>query len=172
MIRLAKKEELDQIMIIINDAKALFKSEKSDQWQDYDGYPNETTMLNDINNQELYVNIKNDIIVGCIVLTYKPEEPYKYIYDGNWLTDSKYMVIHRLAVKKENYHQGIAKELIQFAIDKIKKDNINSIRIDTKIENIRMISLLQSFNFKIVGKIDLLRKDCIDRVRLALEYVQ
>ena len=36
--------------------------------------------------------IKNDIIVGCIVLTYKPEEPYKYIYDGNWLTDSKYMV--------------------------------------------------------------------------------
>ena len=172
MIRLAKKEELDQIMIIINDAKALFKSEKSDQWQDYDGYPNETTMLNDINNQELYVNIKNDIIVGCIVLTYKPEEPYKYIYDGNWLTKSKYLVIHRLAVKKENYHQGIAKELIQFAIDKIKKDNINSIRIDTKIENIRMISLLQSFNFKIVGKIDLLRKDCIDKVRLALEYVQ
>ena len=45
MIRLAKKEELQRIMSIINDAKALFKSENSDQWQDYDGYPNEITML-------------------------------------------------------------------------------------------------------------------------------
>ena len=127
------------------------------------------TSKSDINFEAKYIGDESD---SDEYYKWEIVKPYKYIYDGNWLTDSKYMVIHRLAVKKANYHQGIAKELIQFAIDKIKKDNINSIRIDTKIENIRMISLLQSFNFKIVGKIDLLRKDCIDKVRLALEYVQ
>lgn len=172
MIKPATKDDLQQVMEVINDAKMLFKNEKSDQWQDYDGYPNEKTMLNDINNQELYIKIKNNQIVGCIVLTYKQEEAYKNIYDGNWSTNSKYMVMHRLSVRKENYHQGIAKELIKFAIDKVKKDNIDSIRVDTKIENVRMISLLKKFNFKIVGKIDLLRKDCIDKVRLALEYIK
>ena len=49
--------------------------------------------------------------------------------------------------------------------------NAKSIKVDTKIENIRMISLLQYFNFKIVGKINLLRDGVLDKVRIALELV-
>ena len=169
MIRLACYEDLNDVVKVIDDAKALFKGEGSDQWQDTDNYPNFNTMLKDYEKQELYVKIIDGKVAGCIVLSKTKEEAYNLIYDGAWLTDGDYLVIHRLAVAKEFYRTGVAKELIEYVIGVTKSENVNSIRVDTKIENIRMINLLSSFNFKIVGKIDLLRKDVLDKVRLALE---
>ena len=171
MIRLAKKDDAILIMKVINDAKALFKSEGSDQWQDKDNYPHLEAIMADINRNEMYVNIKNNEIVGCIVLSSKKEEAYEGIYDGNWITEGPYMVIHRIAVRKDFYRKGIAKEMINEVIKVAKEKNAKSIKVDTKIENIRMISLLQYFNFKIVGKINLLRDGVLDKVRIALELV-
>ena len=51
-IKLISIEELPFVMEIINDAKKLL-SKDSLQWQQ--GYPNETTMTNDINNSYLYI---------------------------------------------------------------------------------------------------------------------
>ena len=169
MIRLAKLSDLNGIMCDINDAKALFKSEGSDQWQDLDNYPNENTIVNDINNGEMYINEINGIIAGCVVLSSKQEEAYDKIYDGTWQNYGPYLVIHRIAIKKEMYRMGIAKELLAKMIEISKEKEISSIKVDTKVDNIRMISLLESFGFKIRGKIDLLRKDCLDKVRIALE---
>ena len=59
MIRLANVNDLNQVMKCINDAKSLFKNDGSDQWQDLDNYPNESTMTNDINRNELYVYEEN-----------------------------------------------------------------------------------------------------------------
>lgn len=171
MIRLAIKEDLNNVMKIINDAKTLFKQDGSNQWQDTDNYPNENTILNDINNSEMFVNVIDKKIVGCVVLTFQKEQSYVYIYDGAWSFDENYMVIHRLAVKKEFYGKGIAKELIEYAIVYGKKHNKRSIKIDTKKENIRMISLLNKMKFIEKGKIDLLRKEVLDKVRLAFELV-
>lgn len=171
MIRLACYNDLKGIMEVINDAKALFKSEGSDQWQDLDNYPNELTMSKDIENNELYVNIKDNKIVGCIVLSTIHEKAYDFIYDGNWQTGDNYSVIHRIAVKNGYYKQGVAKEMIEFVIELSRKMNLDSIKVDTKLTNERMVGLLLHFGFKIVGKIDLLRKDVIDKVRIALEKV-
>lgn len=171
MVRLARKDELDQVVEVINDAKALFKSEGSDQWQDTDGYPNKESLENDLNRSELYVNVMDDVVVGCIVLSTLEEEAYDLIYDGNWNSSGKYTVIHRIAVRNGFYGKGIAKEMMEYVIEKSKELNVSSIKVDTKLTNTRMVSLLMRFDFEIVGKINLLRDGVLDKVRIALELV-
>ena len=169
MIRLANINDLNQVMNCINDAKSLFKNDGSDQWQDLDNYPNESTMTNDINRNELYVYEENNQILGCIVLSSKIEQCYDDMNIGSWINNGPYMVIHRLAVRKNQYRKGIAKALIDFTIELTKKVNIKSIKVDTKRENIRMLNLLTKCGFEKRGIIYLLREDVLDKERIALE---
>lgn len=171
MIRLAVKEDVKEIVLIYNDAKKLLKDSGSDQWQDKNGYPNEETILNDILLKQLFVYIEENIIKGCIVVSKELEEAYLKVYNGSWSNNDKYTVIHRLAVKKEFYRTGIGKKLIQFSIDYTSKQNIYTIRTDTKIENIKMQSLLKSFSFKHVGKVILLMDNSVDNNREAYELL-
>lgn len=169
MIRLANKSDAIYIQEVLDDAKKLFKQDGSDQWQDLDNYPNINTTLNDIEKEQMYIYEKDNKIVGCVVLSKEEEEAYNIINEGNWLSNDKYYVIHRLAVRNNYYHQGIAKELISHMIKLTKDDNIHSIKIDTKKENKRMLSLLKGLGFKEVGVIYLLRPDVLDKERVALE---
>ena len=171
MIRLANKKDLIGIMKCINDAKYLFKSEGSDQWQDTDNYPNENTILNDINRNELYVYIKENEVLGCIVLSSLKEECYEYITDGKWLNNDDYLVIHRLAVRGDSYQKGIAWSLIEFCIKESICKHVKSIKVDTKRENNKMLNLLSKCGFKQRGIIYLLRADVLDKERIALEFM-
>lgn len=171
MIRIAEEKDAIYIQEVLDDAKALFKQDGSDQWQDLDNYPNINTTLNDINKNQMYIYEKDNKIVGCIVLSKEKEEAYNVIHYGKWLTNDIYYVIHRLAVRNNYYHQGIAKELIKYTIELTKQDRVHSIKIDTKNENKRMLSLLKGIGFQEVGIIYLLREDVLDKERVALEYV-
>lgn len=170
MIRLANILEIDEVLEVINDAKALFKSEGSDQWQDRDNYPNYETIKKDIERNELYVKLIDGLIVGCVVLSDLEENAYLKIYDGKWETSGHYMTLHRIAVRNGYYKRGIAKELINKTIEIAKIKNVSSIKVDTKETNIRMMNLLIKMGFKVQGKINLLRDGVIDKVRTALEY--
>lgn len=169
MVRLANLDDAKAIMTVIDDAKALFRQDGSDQWQDKDNYPHLEAITKDINREEMYVNIRNNEVVGCIVLSSIKEEAYDGIYDGAWQQDGLYMVIHRIAVRKDYYHQGVAKEMMEEVINIAKMKQVGSIKVDTKLENKRMMTLLQHFGFKVVGKINLLRDGVLDKVRIALE---
>lgn len=171
MIRIANKSDAIYIQEVLEDAKVLFKEDGSDQWQDLDNYPNINTTLNDINKNQMYIYEKDNKIVGCIVLSKEKEKAYDVIHNGNWLSKDIYYVIHRLAVRKGYYHQGIAKDLIKYTISLTKDDNVHSIKIDTKKENQRMLSLLKGIGFQEVGIIYLLREDVLDKERVALELL-
>lgn len=171
MIRIATIDDLNSVMIVINDAKELFRKDGSDQWQDLDNYPNEKTLLEDINKNQLYVKLKNNEIVGCVVLSKELEECYNNIYDGHWEVEDDYMVIHRIAVRKDSYRMGIGYELINEMINIAKYNQVKAIKIDTKSENLRMKALLNKVGFKEVGKVQLLRNDCLDKERVVFEFV-
>lgn len=149
--RLATLKDIIQIMEIIEDGRAFLSTQNSGQWQD--GYPNETTMTNDIINENLYVLIKEDenIIVGVCALTYH-EDDYDYLYEGAWLTDLPYMVMHRIAVKKEYRSMGYGKLLFGVFIEVAKKKGYRSLRIDTHENNTRMRKILDDFGFVYCGK--------------------
>ena len=169
MIRRAVIEDARYIQEVLEDAKKLFREDGSDQWQDLDNYPNINTTLNDIDKKQMYIYERDHQILGCIVLSKDPEEAYNEIYNGQWLTNDKYYVIHRLAVRNNFYHQGIATELIKYIFDIAKYDHVHSIKVDTKKENVRMLGLLKTLGFQEVGIIHLLRPDVLDKERVALE---
>ena len=151
-ISLISINEIDNVMEIINDAKELLKHH-SLQWQQ--GYPNKEVMINDINNNFLYGYYFNNNLVGIVALIKGINPYYLNIYDGKWsLKPSEYdLVIHRIAVKKEYHHKNIGDSLIKYAIEYAKRNNCNSIKVDTHIKNEIMQNLLKQNNYILISDI-------------------
>ena len=150
--RKAYLEDIDQIMEAVEDARDFLKLQGNCQWQD--GYPNRDDFINDINNGRLFVvPDENDPfkIAGVCALTYR-EEDYHHLYEGEWLTDLPYMVMHRVAVKKEYRGLGYGKKLFQLFIEEAKIEGFKSLRIDTHAGNDVMRHIISSFDFVYCGK--------------------
>lgn len=150
-IRLSKREDIPEIMVIIEDAKTYLASQNIDQWQN--GYPNTEQIENDIKKGESYVvfNDKNKI-VATSMFTVNPEPTYKVI-DGNWIIDEliKYGVVHRMAVKKEFRKLHLATFMFDAFHQQLKNNHIQSLKIDTHEDNVGMQSLITKLGYKYCG---------------------
>ena len=163
--RKSKKSDLEQIMTIIKQAQAYFKEQGIDQWQN--GYPNNETIESDINNKVSYVLIKDENIVATAAISFDKEETYDSIYDGEWLSNESYAVIHRIAVDNNLKGVGLASEIIKQVEELCIINNVHSIKIDTHEDNISMQNLLKKNDFIYCGKITL--KD--GAMRIAFEKI-
>ena len=170
-VRKGRIEDLPGIIDVIKDAKELFRSSGSTQWQDTDGYPNNQTFIKDLAENEVLVCTDEDKIIGVLVVSFQEEECYKDIVQGQWLNDNHYAVIHRLAVKKEYYRQGVAKKLLDQAEYVVLEKGIFDIKADTHEQNISMQHLLESYDYTYVGVIYLLRPDVLEKKRLAYHKI-
>ena len=98
-IRQAAKNDLQQIMPIIDEAKKFLKEEGNPQWQS--DYPNVETITADIEEGVAWVLIVDQKIAGYTAITYGPDPNYKKI-DGKWNNDlDPYVAIHRVAISDE-----------------------------------------------------------------------
>lgn len=167
MIRIARISDIDAVLAVINDAKELLRERKSLQWQD--GYPDRETIRKDIEKEWLYVNEKEGLIAGVAALVRDPDESYAVIYDGAWLNDRPYFSLHRLAVKKEFYRRGVARELADYLCAATRAAGIGDIRADTAPENFAMRGLLEQLEFRRCGVIYLSRATCRDPKRIAYQ---
>lgn len=166
-IRLVLIDDIDRVMEIIQDAKTLLKA-SSLQWQN--GYPEKSDLINDINNKFLYGLYVDNILVGIEAIIKGKDNNYIKI-DGRWINDTSDndLVVHRVAAKKEYYHQKVGDKLIKYAIEKSKKEGITSLKIDTHKANIPMQKLCLNNGFKYCGIISILREQH-DPLRYAYEY--
>lgn len=142
------KSDLDNIMIIIKEAQKYFKENNIDQWQD--NYPNEETILNDINNETSYVLVKDNNIVATASISFEEEKTYKNIVE-NWLTNDRYVVIHRVAVTNKLKGLGLASIILKKAELLALANNVHSIKIDTHKDNKAMQRVLKKNNFTYCG---------------------
>lgn len=170
-VRKAEFKDILGIVSVIDDAKELFRLNHSTQWQDTDGYPNANTFIKDLEQNEVLVCTDGDKIIGVLVVSFQEEECYKDIVQGQWLNNNRYAVIHRLAVKKEYYHQGVAKKLLDKAEYVILEKGIYDIKVDTHEQNTAMQHLLESYDYIYVGVIYLLRPDVLEKKRLAYHKI-
>jgi len=154
-IRNTTQYDLPSIMDIIHYAQRYLASLNIDQWQD--GYPNEAQFLNDIFNKESYVLLDEaNQIIATFMFTTSKEPTYDTI-DGAWLTDenTKYGVIHRIAVAENCTNKGIAKFIITHCEQQLQMQNITSMRIDTHQDNLGMQHILKSLGYSYCGIITL-----------------
>lgn len=78
--RKSKKSDIKEIINIIEEAQNYFKENNIDQWQDR--YQNEESIINDIENGESYVLLKDNKIIATAYLSFAGEQDYNIIYDG------------------------------------------------------------------------------------------
>ena len=142
--------DIDEIMIAVEDARRLLKEEGNGQWQF--GYPSRDDFINDINNKELYVVLTPDGEIASVCAITGYEEAYMHMYEGTWLTDYEYLVMHRVAVKEKYRGLGYGKALFEVFIEVGKSKGIKSLRIDTHKNNSLLIHLFDLYGFKYCGK--------------------
>ena len=145
MIRRANKNDLISIMPIYEVAKMKMREDSNmHQWSDK--YPDEETLLDDINRGELYIACADEIY-GVFMLSFSGEETYEEI-QGAWLNDEPYAVIHRIASLGKG--RNLLKDAIDFAFA-----STENIRIDTHEDNNIMRTLLNKLGFTYTGIIHL-----------------
>lgn len=163
--RLAKKDDLTEIMAIIDDAKAFLKKSGSTQWQS--GYPNEEVILNDIQNKNAYVLVAGDKVAGYTAAITGIEPTYRDI-DGEWHNDTDlYTTIHRICWSANYQGQGLSKIFMSNIISLKYASGVRNFRVDTHRLNKPMQALATGNGFKYRGiiKVD----DKLEPERLAYE---
>ena len=166
MLRKTKLEELEQVMKIIEDGRTFLKEQGINQWQH--GEPSREMIINDINEGISYVFEKSGEIVATAMLSSFDEDYEKY--PTIWTKCSNYLVIHRLAIKKEYRSQGVGHKFMNDIILFAKENSVEYIRIDTHKDNVIMRKYLSKNSFKELGKIKLSMKNSLDdKERIAYE---
>lgn len=147
--RLAKYEDINEIMDIIKKAQNYLHSEGIPQW--INGYPNIETIKEDIDNGYSYVLEKDDKIYVTGSVSFDGEVTYNDIYEGEWHTFDKYSVIHRMAIDMDYKGSGMSTEFLKQVENLSKSKNIYSIKIDTHRKNKSMQKFLEKNDFKYCG---------------------
>ena len=150
ILRQATITESDTIWEILQEAIAQRKSDGSDQWQN--GYPNEQTVKEDIQDGFGYVLVENNIIIAYAAIIFGIEPAYNEI-KGSWLSNDNYTVVHRVATSKNFKGKGIATQLFLLIEGLSINNDIFSIKVDTNFDNTPMLRILEKLNYSYCGEI-------------------
>ncbi len=140
--------DLDRIMEIFNLAHVfMIKNGNPTQW--VDGYPQRELVVKEIECGHCHVcGTMEGKVVATFCLIDGPDPTYTPIYDGRWLDDQPYHVVHRLA--SDGSIKGVGQFCLKWCLDKYA-----NLRIDTHADNKPMRNLLWRGGFVKCGRIKL-----------------
>lgn len=150
MIRKATTIDIDTILELTKSCANHMISNGIFQWNAY--YPNRAAFISDADLGELFLLEIDNSILGCIVISTFMDEGYIPI---KWLTANENNVyIHRFAVHPNHQGQGFGKQLMDFAESESKRNNFDSIRLDTFSKNKRNQKFYEARGYKRLGTIN------------------
>ena len=154
MVRLARINDLDQIMLIVSAVIQEMRMAGNDQWDD--NYPQITDFQTDIDKKDLYVSEINKQLTGFICINYLEPEEYQNV---NWSVNEKPLIIHRMGVNPAYRNQGIGSILMNFAEELALSKGVNYLRSDTNSLNLKMNALFRKMNYQFAGEIPFFKKN-------------
>ena len=166
MIRKATYEDLPELMEVFGRAREIMRaSGNMNQWND--GYPSEEIVRKDIDEGVCYVLPERgkdgkERIIATMAFIPGPDPTYARIYDGEWLDESPYHVIHRIAAAEPGHN--VAFTLLDWAF--LQTGNI---RIDTHKDNVIMQHILDKQGFTHCGTIYLANGDPREAYQMSLK---
>ena len=129
----------------IFDAAKIFMRKKGNDKQWVGGYPSKDLILENIRSKGLYECLTDEgHIIAVFYFKIEEDPTYLKIYDGSWLNDKPYGVVHRMA--SNGKHKGISDFCFQWCFEQC--DNI---KVDTHRENIVMQNVLKRNGFTQCG---------------------
>ena len=150
-IRRSTCDDIPAIMQVIDAArKMMHASGNVNQW--INGYPSEEVIHADIARDGGFLVTDDERIVAYFAFLPAPEPTYEKIYDGAWLNDEPYYVIHRLASWPDVH--GIWDCVLEWAFERTR-----TLRVDTHRDNHIMQHNILKHGFTYCGIIYLLSGD-------------
>ena len=148
--RFAEPKDLDQLMYMVNQAKAAFKAGNINQWQK--GEPDEAGLLISIGQSLVHVLEEDGKAAAMITAVPGPEASYAVI-DGAWLNQEPYYAFHRVCVEESRKGQGLAARLFLETERFVLEKGCRNIRIDTHPENLAMQRALLKSGYVCCGSL-------------------
>ena len=138
-IRETERKDLAKVLELYDQARSYMREHGNhNQW--VNGYPSQELILQDIAQHTSYVCTDQDEMVGVFTFIRGMDPTYGKIYDGAWLDELPYGVIHRIA--SSSHKKGVASFCIDWCYAKC-----HNIRIDTHEDNYIMQNLLKKQGF-------------------------
>ncbi len=153
LIRKANFNDLPIILMIYKEARQFMSQNGNpNQW----GNTNPPTIRTeeDIRENNLYVVESDGDILAVFYYKLGDDPTYRIIYDGEWLNEFPYGVIHRIAVSDKARGKGISGLCFDFAFNDCK-----NLKIDTHKNNLPMQKALAKHGFIQCGIIHLANGD-------------
>ena len=165
--RPAVESDIEDIMLIVRQARNYLKKHRVDQWQGE--YPTQDIFAADIANGECYAVTYGERLAGFFCLTEAPESGYDKITDGKWHGEGKYCTLHRMAIEARFRGTGLSDMLIDFADETAKAKGAECVRTDTHRKNKAMQKLFKRKGFAYRGNVLVSSEPGHDPARQAFE---
>lgn len=147
--RIANKNDLEDIKELYDTVSDDMKDSNYDLMWRKDIYPTREMIENDLNNT--YLLVKDNIIIGAVVLDNECDICYKEI---NWqihAVKEEVTIIHRLCIHP--LYRGCGKFFMKKIIETTRKYNQKAIRLDVLTSNLPAIRLYENMGFILQGKL-------------------
>ncbi|MDD2985475.1 GNAT family N-acetyltransferase [Flavobacterium sp.] len=146
--RKAELTEAPEIWTILQNAILRRKADGSNQWQD--GYPNPEIVETDIKKGIGYVLVEQNKIIGyCAVLI--NDEPEYANLQGEWRTNTDFVVFHRVAIAASHLGKNLSKKIIAYLEEFARANKIYSLKADTNHDNFAMMAIFEKAGFVFCG---------------------
>ena len=165
--RPAVESDIEDIMLIVRQARNYLKKHRVDQWQGE--YPTQDIFAADIANGECYAVTYGERLAGFFCLTEAPESGYDKITDGKWHGEGKYCTLHRMAIEARFRGTGLSDMLVDFADETAKAKGAECVRTDTHRKNKAMQKLLKRKGYVYRGNVLVSSEPGHDPARQAFE---
>lgn len=144
-IRKSTPGDLDTLLQLYADAREFMaKNGNPSQWGRT--YPTASLVRSDVEEGSSYVCIQNGQIAGTFYFKTGEDPSYQEIFDGSWLNDRPYGVIHRITSAAGT--KGVASFIFQWCFQQC-----GNLKIDTHDDNLPMRNALQKNGFTHCGTI-------------------
>lgn len=132
--RKLKKDDIDKVLKILNEAKIYMKKNNFHQWTD--DYPTRKTFEEDIESEMGYVLVDDkDEIFAYFALFFGVDPLYENIVQGKFSNNYDYSVVHRVMIGDKYRGRKLSKYIFESLYEIVKKKGYNNIKIDTHIQN-------------------------------------
>lgn len=147
VFRKAVKSDLADICAVYRAAIRYLDDQGIDQWDDI--YPSAKEILEDIENNEMYLGV-TDGIACAFTLNTKHDSEYD---SGAWqYPNAHYCVIHRLCVNPASQGNGIGTEAMCY-IENLQKNKFEAIRLDAFSQNPTALHLYEKLGYRRAGEV-------------------
>ncbi|TLG74292.1 GNAT family N-acetyltransferase [Culicoidibacter larvae] len=146
-IRKAEVADIDAIAQLYDDLNdALAAGINYPKWKK-GIYPVRQTAIDGLATETLYVLTLDNVIAGSVILNHQPEAIYRQV---NWQIDAEdqeVIIIYTLVVHPLFRNKGVAKALLDFAVESAHAQQLKAVRLDVEVGNLPAVQLYEAYGF-------------------------